>query len=142
MTTLRELEFTVKGIPAPQGSKRAYVRNGRANLVEMAGASLKAWRQDVAVAALGAMVKQDWYMADEPVAVHVTFRMPRPKSRPTDTWHATRPDVDKLLRAVFDALTTANVWHDDSLVADVLAWKHYATQTAPPGALICVRTIR
>lgn len=142
MTTLRELEFTVRGIPAPQGSKRAFVRNGRANLVEMAGASLKAWRQDVALAAMGAQKDQDWYIAEEPVAVHVLFRMPRPKSRPTDTWHATRPDADKLARAVLDALTTAKVWQDDSLVADLLVWKQYATDVAPPGAFIAVRTIR
>jgi crossover junction endodeoxyribonuclease RusA len=138
---VRELEFTVTGTPAPQGSKRAFVRNGRANLVEAAGNTLKVWRADVAAAAAAAMAASDWYTAETPVAVHVLFRLARPKSRPSDVWHATRPDADKLARAVLDALTTARVWHDDSLVADLLVWKHYATPAAPAGAMIAVRTI-
>lgn len=138
---MKELEFTVTGIPTPQGSKRAFVRNGRANLVEVAGDALKQWRHRVADAATMAMIEQDWRTADDPVAVHILFRMPRPKVRRDDVWHGTRPDVDKLVRAVFDALTTARVWHDDCLVADLLTWKHYETPTAPAGALIAVRVI-
>ena len=134
------LEFRVRGIPAPQGSKRAYVRNGRANLVEMAGASLKAWRQDVTVAALAATRQGGWYVIDKPVAVHVGFYMPRPKSRPLDVIHAKRPDIDKLTRAVLDALTTANVWEDDSLVADLKVWKRYEDEHGP-GACIAVQVI-
>lgn len=135
------LEFRVKGLPAPQGSKRAFVRNGRASLVEMAGASLKAWRQDVTVAAIGAMRANDWYTLDAPVEVHIGFALARPKSRPHDDWHAVRPDIDKLCRAVLDALTTAKVWEDDSRVADLKAWKRYADPAEGPGALIAVRAL-
>ena len=42
------LEFDVTGTPAPQGSKRAYVRGDRVSLVETSGAALKAWRWAVA----------------------------------------------------------------------------------------------
>lgn len=133
------LEFDVDGIPTPQGSKRAFVRNGRANLVEVAGASLKAWRQDVTVAASAAIRHHDWVPLEEPLEVHVGFRLPRPKSRPDDDWHATRPDVDKLARAVLDALTVAEVWRDDCYVADLRVFKRYAD--ARPGASIAVRRI-
>lgn len=136
------MEFRVKGLPAPQGSKRAFVRNGRANLVEMAGASLKAWRQDVTVAAIGAMRAHDWLTLDEPALVDIGFCLPRPKSRPHDEWHAVRPDIDKLVRAVFDALTTAKVWRDDSNVAHLISYKRYATEPEGPGALIAVKALR
>lgn len=134
------LEFRVDGIPTPQGSKRAFVRNGRANLVEVAGAALKAWRQDVTVAAIAARRHQDWIPLEGPAQVHINFRLPRPKSRPDDDWHANRPDVDKLTRAVLDALTTAEIWRDDCLVADLRATKRYASIESP-GASIAVRSI-
>ncbi len=133
------LEFDVEGIPTPQGSKRAYVRNGRANILEVAGESLKAWRQDVTTAALYARKHQEFDTIDGVVEIEVYFRLPRPKSRPHDTWHATRPDLDKLLRAVLDALTNAQVFTDDSRVADVKATKIYTTSDRAPGATIAVR---
>lgn len=135
------LEFDVVGIPTPQGSKRAYVRGGRVNLVEQAGAALKTWRAEVADAARAAITAADWYPVDAPVEVHVLFRMARPKARPDDVWHAVRPDVDKLVRAVLDALSTAGVWEDDCLVADMRTWKRYAVDGTQPGASIAVRVI-
>ena len=74
--------------------------------------------------------------------VTLTFRMPRPKShywtgrrahelRPdAPTWHTSRPDVDKLTRAVLDALSGV-WWVDDSQVAMVTASKAYSDDGAP-----------
>jgi Holliday junction resolvase RusA-like endonuclease len=138
----RILEFDVVGLPSPQGSKRAFVRNGRANLVEVAGAALKDWRTSVTVRAAEAAREVDWYVLEGPVAVEVLFRLPRPKSRPLDVWHAVRPDVDKLARAVLDAVSSARLWVDDCQVADLRAWKRYATAEQPPGASIAVREVR
>ena len=60
------------------------------------------------------------------MSVRITFFMPRPKTvkrhMPTVT-----PDVDKLCRAVLDALTDAGVWVDDSQVVDLGATKIYAS---------------
>jgi hypothetical protein len=42
----------------------------------------------------------------------------------------------KLLRAVEDALTVAEVWHDDAQVTDTLVRRRYATDAEPVGALI------
>lgn len=133
------LEFDVIGRPAPQGSKRAFVRNGRANLVEVAGATLKTWRADVEAAARAALSEEP--ILEDPVEVHIGFRLPRPKSRPDGDWHGTRPDVDKLTRAVLDAMTTASVWTDDCLVADLRVWKRYTPAGSEPGASISVRRI-
>lgn len=135
------LEFDVIGKPAPQGSKRAFVRNGRANLVEVAGAALKTWRADVEAAARAHAGPYEWVALEDPAEVQIEFRMPRPKSRPDGDWHGTRPDVDKLTRAVLDALTAARVWVDDSLVADLRVWKRYTPDGSEPGAVIAVRRI-
>jgi Holliday junction resolvase RusA-like endonuclease len=138
----RILEFDVIGLPSPQGSKRAFVRNGRANLVEVAGAALKDWRTSVTARAVEAARDVDWVILEGPVAVEVLFRLPRPKSRPHDVWHAVRPDVDKLARAVLDAVSSARLWVDDCQVSDLRAWKRYDTPDHPSGALIAVREVR
>jgi Holliday junction resolvase RusA-like endonuclease len=44
------------------------------------------------------------------------------------------PDLDKLLRATFDALTQARVWEDDSRVVWVQACKVAVPDTAATGA--------
>ena len=109
------LEFDVYGLPAPQGSKRAFVRNGRANLVEVAGESLTIWRHSVTAAARKVIEVEAWEPIREgPIEVHVLFWLPRPKSRQVDVWHATRPDIDKLARATLDALTASFIAIDDN----------------------------
>lgn len=47
-------------------------------------------------------------------------------------WHTVTPDKDKVLRAVFDLLTQAHVWHDDGQCArfEVLAYRGPAPLTA------------
>jgi len=118
------LSFTVGGVPAPQGSKTA-MPNGA--LVEAGSATgrakVRAWRQDVHAAAVDAMRGRATFQA--PVELFVTFIMPRPKSRKRDVWHATKPDLDKLVRATSDALTSAGVLRDDSLICRVDAKKMY-----------------
>lgn len=142
------ITFTVRGIPAPQGSKRAF-RNkhtGRIHQVE-SSARVAPWRSDVRDAALSAMgyrVDGD-PIADPlagPVTIRLTFRMPRPKGhfgsgrnagavRLTAPAHpAGKPDVDKLARAVLDAITGI-VIADDALVVQLDARKEYASLFQP-----------
>lgn len=67
------IAFDVAGVPAPQGSKRGYVANGRAILVE-SSAKVKPWRADVRQAA------EDAHHGPPllgPVVVWLRFRMPR-----------------------------------------------------------------
>jgi Holliday junction resolvase RusA-like endonuclease len=40
--------------------------------------------------------------------------------------HGKKPDVDNLLKAVMDSMTTAGVWKDDALVYVTEAGKWYA----------------
>ena len=121
------IAFFVPGIPAPQGSKRAFVVGKRAVLVESSKAC-KPWRDSVRAAALDAM--QGRPLLEGPLRMDVTFAMPRPANVPKDRrgWPATKPDRDKLLRAVSDALTAA-VYRDDSQVCAGATRKEYVGVT-------------
>lgn len=98
-----------------------------------ASPKLPAWRRAVEIT----VADQEWFTPfDGPVEVWVTFYLPRPKtvSRLLPTSY---PDLDKLERGLFDALTKAGVWTDDSRVVDSHASKRYADDTAM-GALVRV----
>jgi crossover junction endodeoxyribonuclease RusA len=131
------LEVFVAGNPAPKGS-RAYKghRNGRAVLVESSRYA-KPWHNVIA-----ASVRASWGNRPQmigPVLLHLGFVMPRPKSTPKRAptpWAIKRPDADKLTRLVFDALTTAGVYRDDSQVVDFRATKRIAEIAETPGVLI------
>lgn len=127
-------EFTgfIPGRPAPQGSKR-HVGNGR--MVEMSKA-VGPWRTLVAT-----HVARLWKWAPVlgPVRVRLEFVLPRPASAPKRSTPAAvkRPDLDKLQRAVFDALT-AVCWRDDSQVVQVSASKRIAELDEQPGLNLTV----
>ena len=139
-------QLFVPGVPAPQGSKR-HVGNGV--LVE-SSKRLRPWRATVTAAIVEAGWAHDPILAG-PVHVAVQFDLPRPayhygtgrnagvlKSR-APLWHDKRGDVDKLSRAVLDALTEAGAIRDDAQVASLSATKQYA---AIPGVQIILRTLR
>lgn len=128
------VEFRIPGPAAPQGSKRAIRLRGsnRVVLVE-SSAKVKPFR---AVAALCAT--QAWRQPPTQgvVALEVAFRFVRPKShtkadgslRAGAPLAPGKPDIDKLLRALLDAMTGV-VYVDDSQVACIWATKEYG-QTA------------
>lgn len=122
--------FEVRGTPAPQGSKRGFVVNGRAVLVE-SSKRVRPWREDVRQAAITAMA--DRPPLEGPVRLSIVFSLAKPKSVKRDLPHV-RPDLDKILRSTTDALTSAGVWRDDSQVVAVVASKIYGE----PGAHIIV----
>ena len=117
-----ELTFSVPGVPRPQGSKTAIRTGDRARVIEAgtndSRAAHRAWRDTVTLyarnAAQRAGLAEPW---DCPMAVVLTFHMPRPKLWPLAKVYAdTKPDLDKLTRAVLDSLTDAGVFTDDSRV--------------------------
>jgi len=120
------VEFFTPGRPAPQGSKRHV---GGGVLVESSKA-VKPWRVDVQWAARAACRAP----LDGPVALRLEFVMPRPKSTPKRSTPPAirRPDVDKLARAVLDALTGVVVG-DDSQIVDLHATKRLAEIGETPG---------
>lgn len=129
------LSVTVPGTPAPQGSKR-HVGNGR--LIESSKA-VGPWRDRIAWVARDAMTRTAVRTATGAVTVAVEFVMPRPKATPRATPAAVkRPDVDKLARAVLDALVLGGVMLDDSQVIDLRATKRLASLDEQAHAQITV----
>lgn len=129
--------FQVRGIPATQGSKRAFVLKGtgRAVITEAGGQHHRDWRTRVAAAAQDAADGRE--LLAGPVFVNLHFRLPKPASAPKRkrTWpiSARSGDIDKLCRCVLDALTGV-LFNDDSQVVTLTASKDYGD----PGAAIAV----
>ena len=137
-----ELFFLVDGNPTPQGSKTAYVRGGRAVLVE-ANKKLPAWREAVTLAARLAMHNTEQVEPfDTPLRIAVTFFMPKPAKPKWSIFPASKPDLDKLIRGVLDSLTKAGTIKDDALVVEILAkklWVGETTDTHPhPGCSVYI----
>jgi crossover junction endodeoxyribonuclease RusA len=124
--------FTVWGIAAPQGSKRHV---GKGVMLESSD-RVRPWRQDVRFAALEER-PPNWDMAT-PMRLDLVFWFPRPASHygikngisylkanaPIEPVSARIGDIDKLQRAVFDALTGV-AYLDDRQVVKVDARKAY-----------------
>lgn len=136
------MKFTVMGMPAPQGSKRAYFNKStqRAHVVESSD-KVKPWRSAVAHAAFEATSGLPFEGA---VMVAIEFYVPRPRShysssvtranelRANAPKHPTsRPDLDKYVRSTFDGLTDGGLWLDDSQAVDVRAFKRYCNREHP-----------
>jgi crossover junction endodeoxyribonuclease RusA len=73
----------------------------------------------------------------EPVAVEMSFFMPRRAAEPKRTTpaHTRKPDLDKLQRAILDSLTGI-VFTDDSQVTRVTGSKRTAAIGEQPGVFI------
>lgn len=137
----KSITLFVEGRPAPQGSK-SYRGNGR---FSEASKYLPAWRSAIVLAAKQEFLRSESVaMFDEPVRVSITFYVERPK-KPKWAFPATTPDLDKLVRGVFDSLTQAKVWVDDALVVELFArevWTGETTDTRPvSGATITVEVL-
>jgi Holliday junction resolvase RusA-like endonuclease len=127
------IAFTVHGLPKPQGSK-VVRRHGTRQWAQEASKALPEWRQAVRREAGDAMEGPE---VDEPVLLDVRFYMPRPRGHFGTGRNAgrlkgsapllptTTPDLDKLIRAVCDAMTGI-VWRSDSDVTTIRAAKRYA----------------
>lgn len=134
MTT--PITFTVEGIAQPQGSARAFMPKGRGRfpVVTSDNPKLKGWRREVA------KVAQRVYRGpalEGPMEVSVTFFLPAPKSMKRMKPHTTRPDCDKLARAIGDALAGV-IYRDDAQIIDWHPRKYYADAGTLPRAVITV----
>jgi len=127
--------------PVPQGSKTGFVIPGtnRVSMTDSNAKKLKPFREALASTAVEAMGETPLF--EGPCILHVVFLFTRPKSHydskgnvklSAPKYKTTKPDLDKLLRAVGDAMT-GTVVRDDSRFTDVTAVKWYSET---PGVVI------
>jgi Holliday junction resolvase RusA-like endonuclease len=152
--------LTIRGLPAPQGSKKfvGTTKSGRGLMVE-SSKKVKPWRQDVKAEALlargltngrresglldpGGLNLADRAPIDAPVRMVITFTLPKPTSAPKRkrTFPMRTPDLSKLVRSTEDALTDAGIWADDARVIECNSAKVYPNEGQDaldtPGAVI------
>ena len=111
------LDIFVPGVPQTKGSARAFVvrpRGGKARAVVINdNPNAKAWQAAISYTAQATGCRP--VERGQAVVVEIEFRFARPKSHlgkrglrpsaPARDNHAVRPDVDKCLRVVLDALS-------------------------------------
>lgn len=140
------LTFEVLGDPVAKGSMTPGVTSdGRPYVRDQKSKRLKEWQAEIAKHARLFVVGKPPMTG--PIKVDLTFLMPRPKNHIrangmlkdwAPVWHTSKPDEDKLRRAVLDALTQARVYVDDGQVCDGSTRKVYAAPGKPSGVRITV----
>jgi len=109
------ISFRVDGQPIPQGSMK--VING--HIIHSQGSALAAWRSAIGLSAKAAGAKPTL----EAVSMTLVFIMNKPRTV-TRLDPTVPPDLDKLVRAALDALTSI-AYKDDSQVIEIRAMKVY-----------------
>lgn len=132
---IREPDFQafIAGHPRPQGSKTSF-GNGR---MRESSKYVKQWRATMTAIAKG--IFHNHPPLEGPLTLQATFVMPRAKAlsarKPTPP-HIYKPDLDKLFRAVGDALKDAGVYGDDSQIVSARVDKRVAHYGEQPGVSV------
>lgn len=125
------LSVFISGKPIPQGNLTGFVAGGKV-VLRHSDNRLIAWR-GYAAGILAQHAPSP--LTHRPIAVQAVYYIPRPKShyksdgslRTTAPEHCTsRPDLDKYLRALLDAIQISGIIKDDSQVCALAAVKIYS----------------
>lgn len=108
---MRTLRIVAHGSPASQGSKNSY---GPGRMVE-SDKTLPVWRAAV-IAAAKLAAGPGWVPIDKAVSVKGEIRIRKPKTTKFDTHPAGPKDLDKMQRAIGDALESARILTNDARI--------------------------
>lgn len=137
--THNRVVFNVFGMPAPKGSTRSWAfkrKDGRLG-TSTTNANPRTWEWEAMIAKEAAAVRDLFYMAGKvPIHIDVVFYFPKPPSTPKKVANKmTKPDLDKLIRCVGDALNGV-LYDDDAQVVAINARKKFVAEGAAVGAHI------
>lgn len=147
----RSVAFSVsQHRPVPQGSMRIRFAAGRAGQCWANATRLLPWRRALATACKASLYGKCWELSEEEeYLLDAEFYFARPKghSLSTGELRADAPshpaktsvgDLDKLLRAVCDALTGV-AWRDDAQVVQIRAAKRYSERGVEGAHVVVTR---
>lgn len=124
----------VRGEPRAKGSKKAFVQKGRPIIVD-SNPNTRSWQRLIQDRVSAEFKGEPWA---GPLEVSLVFGFVRPASAKKRRMPSVRPDLDKLARAVLDALEAARVMLDDAQVVSMSVLKEYLEI---PGVQIEVRKL-
>ena len=143
---MNPISFTIIGVPQAKGSTQGFampVRNkfGRCVINPKTGfprhrvvitsdnPKVKRWQKEVARAAQLALGGVTLALTGA-IALEAVFYLPAPQLLPKDRGGLpiVKPDLDKLVRAIADALT-GTFYDDDEQIVDLIARKRYSDTT-------------
>lgn len=130
------ISFFVPGKAITEGSTRYLGVRGGKPIITHDNPELLEWRQKVAQVAVLYARQAGWELPlDEPVAIRVAFTLAPPKRQRWDK-PAVKPDLDKLQRAIGDALgAKGSVLREDSRICEWCAVKQYGDK---PGVQVTI----
>lgn len=108
------LDVWVPGVPRPQPRPRAFHKNGMTRMYTPKG-PITQWRETLSRTIVPGVESIDGSIVDIPVKTILSFSVERVATA--------RPDLDNLIKPVFDVLNELQFWADDSLVVDLHATK-------------------
>lgn len=120
------ISFTVPGNPVAQPRVKAR-KAGNFIQIYTPDKKVKPYKEAIKLVATQAMVGRK--PMEGPLSVAIFFYIDRPKSHTKkqreQDWHAQKPDLDNLAKAVLDALKDVT-WSDDSQIAELRLRKQWA----------------
>ena len=145
------LAFTVTGDPKGQPRPRAFARKmGAIHVARFYDSDVAdEWKRAVQIVVLDAAIVHKWPLTLGPVAISMSFSLPRPKShfgakglKPSaPVHHSGKPDADNLAKLVMDQITKSErVWRDDSQVVSLTVHKFWAVG-AEQGCSVSISTL-
>jgi len=144
---MTEISIFVQGIPQPQGALKSIPYqsdNGKMGVRTFnKSKKLEPWRERVERAIRDKMEESNEYFnVDDPVKIHCIFYLPVPKAQNKKIkghplYVTVRPDLDKYIRAIFDAFTLAT-GTDDSRIWSSSESKKYTNNYQEVGVNIVI----
>jgi Holliday junction resolvase RusA-like endonuclease len=132
--------FFVAGKPEPKGSARGFI-NRKTGRVIITGDNPKesSWKERVHQTALQ---HHEGPPTESPFEINIEAILPRPENikKRFFVLHTKKPDGDKLVRSILDALTHV-FWKDDAQVYKITIEKRYTSTISDEAAGVMIQVI-